>query len=386
MADALVVIPLAVAVALGAAVAAYVDGNRRSEERDLGRALAAGFVEKQAHVRVQLQVQPQAQVRAQVQADAQGGTPTDARESARPGTATFDAVVNYAEGPDNGPALLLIHGQAMEWEDYARSLPGLAASHHVFAIDCFGHGESSHNPALYTCEAQGRALVAFADQVIGGPYLVSGHSSGGIVAAWLAANDAARVTGCVLEDPPFFRVAPEEVRAGKGAFVWHDAYRVMHDFLQQSDVKDPAVYYARHGYLFSLFGGLQPKIAAWAEAERAANPDAHLTFALVPHSWTRGTYFYDDFDPRFTEAFYDGSWMAGVDQEALLSMIPCPTVYLKAKTRYGKDGVLYAANSDEDAARVAGMLRDGVKLEVSSGHDIHYERADLFVRTFAQLG
>ena len=55
----------------------------------------------------------------------------------------------------------------------------------MFAVDCFGHGESSHDPALYSCEAIGRAFKSFAAQKIGACYLVSGHSSGGIIAAWL---------------------------------------------------------------------------------------------------------------------------------------------------------------------------------------------------------
>ena len=44
---------------------------------------------------------------------------------------------------------------------------------------------------------------------------------------------------------------------------------------------------------------MQSKIAEWTAAERAANPDAHLTLAWVPHDWVRGLYFYDDFDVRF---------------------------------------------------------------------------------------
>ncbi len=73
--------------------------------------------------------------------------------------------------------------------------------------------------------------------------------------------------------------------------------------------------------------------------ERAANPDAHLTLAWVPHDRVRGLYFYDDFDVRFAETFHDGSWFAGVDQADLLSRIACPALYLKAKTKYGEGGL-----------------------------------------------
>ena len=268
---------------------------------------------------------------------------------------------------------MLVHGQGMQWEDYARVLPDLAQRYHVFAVDCFGHGESSHDPALYSCEAIGRAFKSFAAQKIGACYLVSGHSSGGIIAAWLAANDAEQVTACVLEDPPFFRVTPVEMQQEPGCFAWKDGFMVTHAFLRQGDVADPTVYYAQHSYLFSLFGGLQPKIAEWTAQERSANPDAHLTLAWVPHDWVRGLYFYDDFDVRFSETFYDGTWFDGIDQADLLRCITCPAVYLKAKTNYGEDGTLLAANSDEDAARVQQLVAVCETVVVESGHDIHYE-------------
>lgn len=333
------------------ALVVYVDNNRHGEERDLAKAVAAGFVEKQAQVSVE------------------GAT---------------TATINYAEGPNNGPALLLVHGQTMQWEDYARVLPKLAERYHVFAADCFGHGESSHDQELYSCQAIGETLKTFAAQKIGGSYIASGQSSGGIIAAWLAANDANHVTACVLEDPPFFRVTPEEMQREPGSFAWKDGFEVMHAFLQQDEVADLSVYYAQHSYLFGLFGGLQPKIADWTAQERAANPSAHLTLAWVPHDWVRGMYFHDDFDPLFSETFYDGSWFDGVDQADLLSRITCPTVYLKAKTNYGEDGTLFAANSDDDAAHVQELLVDCEAITIESGHDIHYERPDDFVAAVDQ--
>ena len=341
-------------VCIAVALAWYVDNNRHGEERDLAKAYAAGFAEKQVQVGV--------------------------------GAEGASATLNYAEGPDNGPALLLVHGQSTQWEDYARVLPGLAERYHVFAVDCFGHGESSHDEALYSCKAIGEALKVFAAREIGEPYLVSGHSSGGIVAAWLAANDAERVTGCILEDPPFFRVTPTEMQQAPGCFVWKDAFEVTHAFLNQDEIADPAVYYAQHSYLFGLFGGLQPKIATWTEAERATDPDAHLTLAWVPHDWVRGLYFYDDFDVRFSETFYDGSWFDGVDQADLLDRIACPTVYFKAKTNYGEDGTLLAANSDEDAAHVQYLVANCQTIVVESGHDIHYEKPQAFVEAVDVVG
>ena len=251
------IVVVALIVAAGVALAVYVDNNRHGEERDLERAFAAGFTEKQLEVAVEAPAVAEQAAAENDAAAAQSGAEAVDDGQRTPRT----AVINYAEGPDNGPALLLVHGQSTEWEDYARALPDLAQRYHVFAVDCFGHGESTHDPALYSLAAQGAALQAFAAQAIGGSYTVTGQSSGGIVAAWLAANDAENVTACLLEDPPFFRVTPEEMQQAPGCFVWEDGFTVTHAFLNQDEVDDYAVYYAQHSYLFGLFGGLQPKIA-----------------------------------------------------------------------------------------------------------------------------
>ena len=337
----------ALVLVAAAAILVYRDDNLHAEKRTIDHAVGAGFVEKQATIE--------------------------------------GATINYAEGPDNGPALLLVHGQGMEWEDYASVLPELSTRYHAFAIDCFGHGESEHNPALYSCKANGDALIAFAHEIIGGPYAVSGHSSGGVIAAYIAANDSGTVTACILEDPPLFRVTPEEAQQGAGTFAWHDGYTVAHSFLQQSAVTDYAAWYAANSYLFSLFGGLKQMLADQTAAWCAAHPGEHAVNAWVPRAWTRGMFFMDDYDPRFGEAFYDGSWMAGIDQVAMLKAIKCPTAYLKAKTRYGDDGVLYAATTDDDAARVRSSLASCEYTEIDSGHDIHVERPDDFVAACALI-
>ena len=340
-----IVAGVVVAVA-GVAVGLYCDNNLHAEERMISRAFDTGFVEKQATVN--------------------------------------GATVNYAEGPANGPALMLVHGQGMEWEDYASVLPELSKRYHVFAVDCFGHGESAHDPALYACSANGDALIALAKQVVGGDYIVSGHSSGGILAAYVAANDVEHVTACVLEDPPLFRVTPEEAQENAGTFAWYDGYIVAHSFLQQSEVTAYPAWYASHSYLFGLFGGLQKLLADQTAAFCAEHPGEHATNAWVPRDWTRGMYFMDDWDPRFGDSFYDGSWMASIDQEAMLRQIKCPTVYLKALTNYGDDGVLFAATTDEDAARIQETIANCETIAIKSGHDIHVEHPDVFAKAIDQ--
>lgn len=331
----------AVAVLAAGAILIYRDNNLHAEERLIAKAYEAGFSEKQAEL--------------------DGST------------------INYAEGPNNGPALLLIHGQTVEWEDYASVLPELAKRYHVFAVDCFGHGESTHDPALYSCAENGNRIIAFADQVIGENYVISGHSSGGVMAAYVASNDREHVSGLMLEDPPLFRVTPEQVQEGSGTFSWYDTYTIAHSFLQQNEVTAYPAWYASHSYLFSLMGGLQKMLTEQTATFCAEHPDEHVTNAWVPRDWTRGMYYMDDWDPRFGDACYAGSFMAGIDQEGMLKQIECPVVFLKAKTDYGKDGVLFAATTDEDAKRVQQTIPHCETIEIKSGHDIHSEHPDAFV-------
>jgi pimeloyl-ACP methyl ester carboxylesterase len=295
------------------------------------------------------------------------------------------SVINYGEGPDNGSALLLIHGQSVAWRDYDTVLPELSKSFHVYAVDCYGHGASSHNAGLYSCEANGKALLWFMKNVIKENCYLSGHSSGGILAAWIAANAPAQVNGLLLEDPPLFSVTPEEVQEGKGATAWYETYIVTHDFVSQHNETDFPLYYLKHSYLFSLFGGLQEKIARSAEKYRQAHPGQPVKIAWLPHAWVRPLLYMDNYDPQFGNAFYDGSWMKGVVQDNMLESIECPVIYLKANTQYGKDGVLYAANSDEDADKVQHLIYNCKRINIKSGHDIHFDHPDVFISACKEL-
>jgi pimeloyl-ACP methyl ester carboxylesterase len=61
------------------------------------------------------------------------------------GSVTF----NYAEGPDNGPALVLLHAQLLDWYTYSAVLPELSKGFHVYAIDYPGHGKTKGMVTIY---------------------------------------------------------------------------------------------------------------------------------------------------------------------------------------------------------------------------------------------
>src|SRR3954464_15159299 len=114
--------------------------------------------------------------------------------------------MNYATtGDASKPALLLIPGQTESWWGYEAAMPRLGEHFEVFAIDLRGQGRSTRTPGRYTLDNMGNDLVRFIDVVIGRPAIVSGLSSGGVLAAWLSAYaKAGQVRGAHYEDPPLF--------------------------------------------------------------------------------------------------------------------------------------------------------------------------------------
>ena len=335
----IILIILAVIIAVAAiALGVYAYQNMNYEKKPLKKTYQAGYEEKQATL--------------------EDGT-----------------ILNYAEGPDNGPALLLIHGQSMQWEDYSRVLPELSKVYHVYAVDCHGHGGSAKDPTRYTAVAMGQDFIRFIKNVIEEPCVVSGHSSGGLLAAWIASNAPEDVLGIVLEDPPLFRVTPEEL---KDTFVMKESFESVHGFMNQTEVEDYVVYYMSNSYLWGMFGDLRKLVARSAREYREKHPGEPLKLWYVPYNWLHGTLYLDDFDLEFAETFYTGTWMKDFDQEATLSNIKCSSVYIKAETAYGEDGVLYAANTDEDAAKVHRLIQGNEMITIKSGHDIHFEHPEEF--------
>jgi len=114
--------------------------------------------------------------------------------------------LNYATAGDPVlPPLLLIPGQTESWWGYESAMPVLAERFCCYAVDLRGQGRSTWTPGRYSLDNMGNDLVRFIDAVIGRPTLVSGLSSGGVLAAWLSAYARpGQITAAVWEDPPLF--------------------------------------------------------------------------------------------------------------------------------------------------------------------------------------
>lgn len=287
-------------------------------------------------------------------------------------------VLNYGEGPDNGkPPLLLIHGQGMTWEDYAKSLPALSERYHVFAVDCHGHGESDWNPKKYSAKAMAADFAEFIETVIDDKVVLSGHSSGGMVAAWMAAHYPELVTGLVIEDSPFFATEPGRRET---TYAWVYGFQQYEDFKHQDEIDNYFEYSLKNSYWKKVFGDfLWNRFSRDAVAYHKKHPNepVHLFYLPPPINRIFESETYPH-DRRFGEAFFDNSWFEDYEQSEVLEKVECPTVFVKAQTHYDGD-LLLAALTDEDADRVVRLLQNGKLVKVDTpGHDIHYDKPDEF--------
>ena len=99
-----------------------------------------------------------------------------------------EVTMNYAvSGSPDKPALLLIPGQTESWWGFEAAMPILDKEFQVFAVDLRGQGRSTWTPGRYTLDNMGNDLVRFIALAIRRPVIVSGNSSGGVLAAWLSA-------------------------------------------------------------------------------------------------------------------------------------------------------------------------------------------------------
>ncbi|HEX2906098.1 MAG TPA: alpha/beta hydrolase [Phototrophicaceae bacterium] len=286
-------------------------------------------------------------------------------------------ILNYGEGPNNGPALLLIHAQTSDWINYARVLPAISKHYHIYVVDCHGHGQSSQNPQAYSATAMGTDLVQFIKQVIQEPAVVSGHSSGGLLTVWLAANAPEQVRGIVLEDPPLFS---SEFPRIQQTFNYVDLDINCHRFLNQTEETDFPAFLFKNSYWLLFFKEARHKIIRYALAYRRRHPQQPLWIFFMPPVMNEMVRPIETYDPHFGDTFYDGSWHKNFDHGEACSRITCPSVLIHAIWLYDENGILLGAMDGTEAERARSLIKDTTFIKVKSGHGFHFEKPRQFIR------
>lgn len=296
------------------------------------------------------------------------------------------ADLSYFEIPNARPKLVLIHAQGVD----ARNFDGVAGllkrDFHVYSVDCYGHGGSSHDASQYNIAAIGDAMIHWIADEIGGPVAIAGHSSGGLIAAYIAARSelCARL---ILEDPPFFASQGERRRR---TFNYIDLSTICHEFLNQTAETDFPLYYFENQRAWRFFPEksrekIRAKLTGAAKKNRQKHPGGDLKVPFWPKAALAGFQGMNQYDPRFGEAFYDDSFHAGIPHEALLKDVRAQTLFMKARTQTGDDGLLMAALSEEDARRVVATIPNCAAMRFDTGHGIHIEKPRAFAAAIREF-
>ncbi|MDR3503235.1 MAG: alpha/beta hydrolase [Legionella sp.] len=110
--------------------------------------------------------------------------------------------INYAEGPNHGAPVLLLHGATHRWQSFTPITADLCAYFHVYAMDFRGHGKSQKRAARYALEDHLDDTQSFIEGVTKEPTVLIGHSLGAMVGCMLAAAQPQLVKALILIDPP----------------------------------------------------------------------------------------------------------------------------------------------------------------------------------------
>lgn len=260
---------------------------------------------------------------------------------------TSEVSLNYAEGPPNGSAFVVLHGGAGRWQYSQRLLDILAESWHMFAPDFRGHGRSGHVPGAYLLRDYVRDTAAFLAGVIREPAVVYGHSLGGEVGVMLAAQHPQLVCALIVGDAPLsINDHPTEHKAHRAQnTLWHTlAGRPVDEIERELRAMPVPVPGADE---------LRPA----SEVLGADSPYfAHQSVSLL------------QLDPDMLAAVLAGPsvMLEGYEPEELLPVIACPVLLVQADARFGN------ALSDHDLALGRRLLCNMTHVRVDGlGHPLH---------------
>jgi pimeloyl-ACP methyl ester carboxylesterase len=234
----------------------------------------------------------------------------------------------------------------------------------------------------------GALIAEFMDEVVGRAAMVSGHSSGGLIALWLASARPDLVSALLLEDPPLFSSIPPRLAKTVGGVL----PRLAAEYLRGGSGEDfQRLYVARSRY-FEFFGPFEPWIQRYALRWLDRHPGLPLRIAFLP---SLVNVFFEglvEYDPSFGAAWDDGTWYSGFDTDAALRAVTAPATLVHTTwwhqrhgTSYSDAGVLMAAMDADDATRAADLLATPSVVTLPSGHLVHYERPKEYLGAIADL-
>jgi len=207
--------------------------------------------------------------------------------------------MNYAEGPENGPPLVFLHGATLWWKDFEPLFQTLEKSWHIYACDMRGHGKSSRTPGKYRAVDFYPDIVAFIQSQVREPVILVGHSNGGIFALLTAAHIPELVRAIILLDP---------------------ATDLRNTLIQS--VPGPGDWIVGVGKVLASQLSVEEFI-------REFNPEIDDAGLQDTESMIRSV------DPEFVSVMLEDKFFEGLNLEEALSKVRCPTLLLYGELESG---------------------------------------------------
>lgn len=267
--------------------------------------------------------------------------------------------LHYGEAPGAGPALVILHGLTGSHAEFLHLVPELARQAHVYLLDLRGHGRSGWTTNGYQVPNYGRDVVAFLQQVVGRPAILLGHSLGGLVTIWLAANEPDLLQSAVLEDPPLYIL--EMPRFGETWF--YSYFAGLRDYLKQyhangADLEEMVAYVGQVSV---------DEDRTWLDV---VGSEAVRERAIQLHQ----------LDPATLEPTLAGRLLGSDEMDELLAQIRCPVHLIAAQTELG--GALKLQNMQRAVAQMPHCTHAVIE---GTGHDIHLDQPVAFMHQLKQF-
>ena len=291
-------------------------------------------------------------------------------------------IINYYEIKNDKPFLFMIHAQGTNALSYVKVIKKLSKNFHLILLDCYGHGKSSHNKEKYNLIAQSEDIILFIKSITQDNISVLGHSSGGLIASYIAANYK-KCTNLILEDAPLFSSNGDK---RFHTFNFKDLSTVCHNFINQTKEKDFVYYYFMNQYCWNFFPDdsrdkIKSKLGSFALKYRKKYPEKTLKVPFWPKKFLEVFKGLNDYDPYFGEAFYNNSFNDNINYNELLSNIKCNTLFMKANTIIGKDKLIQGALTNEDLEQVIKLISNIQVVYFNCGHGINNEKPREFIKS-----